>query len=124
MELTPQKNDGLKVDSLGTAFICGCLFGVSGAVVSALLAVPLVRFVTYPLRKSATATTWSDLGPVQDFASLTAPIAKPLRWNVVTRGRPPHPRRRYTCCQPKDGQFRISVAHLSASGMLGPLGGR
>ena len=39
----------------------------------ALLAIPLVRFVTYPLRKGATDTTWSDVGPVQDFASLTAP---------------------------------------------------
>jgi Rieske Fe-S protein len=99
MQLTPQKNEELKVDTSGRRSFVVALFGVSGAVVSALLAFPLVRFVTYPLRKSATATTWSDEGPVQDFASLTAPsrsrpfrvgrrreCATALRWSAAAPG--------------------------------------
>lgn len=78
MELTPQKNDGLKIETSGRRSFLLALFGLSGGAVCALLAVPLVRFLTYPLRKSATDTTWSDVGPVQDFASLTAPIAKTI----------------------------------------------
>jgi menaquinol-cytochrome c reductase iron-sulfur subunit len=54
------------------------LFAVTGATVSALLAIPLIRFVTYPLRKSATDESWSDVGPIGDFASLTAPVAKTI----------------------------------------------
>ena len=78
MQLAPQKDDVLKVNGPGRRSFVVALFGVSGAVVSALLAFPLVRFVTYPLRKGAAAATWSDVGPVQDFASLTAPVAKTI----------------------------------------------
>jgi menaquinol-cytochrome c reductase iron-sulfur subunit len=54
------------------------MFAVSGTVVGALLAVPLFRFATYPLRKSESDTAWSDVGPVADFASLTTPVAKTI----------------------------------------------
>ena len=78
MELTPQQNNVLRVGTSGRRSFLLALFGLSGAAVSAFLAIPLVRFVTYPLRKGATKTTWSDLGPVQDFASLTTPVAKTI----------------------------------------------
>lgn len=54
------------------------MFAVSGTVVGAILAIPLIRFITYPLRRSATDTSWSDLGPVGDFASLNAPVSKTI----------------------------------------------
>ena len=54
------------------------LFALSTAGVSALLAAPLVRFVTYPMRKGATSTGWSDIGQVQDLTSITAPVAKTI----------------------------------------------
>jgi menaquinol-cytochrome c reductase iron-sulfur subunit len=76
MELTPQTNQGTKVEAKGRRSFLLALFGLSGAGVSALLVVPLVRFVTYPLRRRAAANTWSEVGPVQDFASITAPVAK------------------------------------------------
>lgn len=70
-----------KVRSPGRRSFLGGLLAVSGATVSVLLAAPLIRFVTYPLRKSATETGWSDVGPLQDFASLTAPVAKTITLN-------------------------------------------
>ncbi len=54
------------------------LFAVSGACVSALLAIPVVRFVTFPLRKAAMDDTWSEIGPVQELGALTAPTAKTI----------------------------------------------
>ena len=54
------------------------MFAVSGTVVGALLAVPLFRFATFPLRKTESETEWSDVGLAIDFASLTAPVAKTI----------------------------------------------
>jgi menaquinol-cytochrome c reductase iron-sulfur subunit len=54
------------------------MFAVSGAVVGGLLAVPLLRFAIFPLRKNEAAGEWSDVGPAEDFASLTAPVAKTI----------------------------------------------
>ncbi len=78
MELTSRKNEEPDVKSSGRRSFVLALFGLSGAAVGALLAIPLVRFVTYPMRKSGTETTWSNLGPVQEFASLTAPTSKTI----------------------------------------------
>jgi menaquinol-cytochrome c reductase iron-sulfur subunit len=54
------------------------MFAVSGTVVGALLAVPLFRFATFPLRRTESESEWSDVGQVADFASLTAPVAKTI----------------------------------------------
>jgi menaquinol-cytochrome c reductase iron-sulfur subunit len=78
MELIPQTNEGLKVEPTGRRSFVGALFAMSAAAVSTLLAIPLVRFSTYPLRKSAAETGWSDVGPVDEFASLTQPTAKTI----------------------------------------------
>jgi menaquinol-cytochrome c reductase iron-sulfur subunit len=54
------------------------LFAVTGTVVGALLAVPLFRFATFPLRKDKSDAGWTDVGPAADFASLTTPVAKTI----------------------------------------------
>jgi menaquinol-cytochrome c reductase iron-sulfur subunit len=54
------------------------LFAIAGSVVGALLAVPLFRFATFPMRKTESETEWSDVGPATDFESLTAPVAKTI----------------------------------------------
>jgi quinol---cytochrome c reductase iron-sulfur subunit, bacillus type len=65
----------------GTAFqsrrsFLGWLLGVCTASVGALLAVPLVRFALHPLLAKTTETSWSDLGAVGGFASLTSPVRR------------------------------------------------
>ena len=107
MELIPQTNNGLEVESSGRRSFLGALLGLSAAAVSALLAVPLVRFVTYPLRKSATDTVWSDLGPVQEFASLTAPIARTITLERRDAWQSTSSQTAVYVLPPKDGQFRI-----------------
>jgi menaquinol-cytochrome c reductase iron-sulfur subunit len=46
--------------------------GVSG--VGALLSWPLARFSLYPLWRATTEVLWSDVGSVDQFASLGAPV--------------------------------------------------
>jgi menaquinol-cytochrome c reductase iron-sulfur subunit len=56
----------------------GWLTGLCTAGVSAVLAVPLIRFSLYPLRAKTTEVKWSDVGPVGDLASLTTPVQRSL----------------------------------------------
>ena len=60
------------------SFLVGSLLTIGGAAVSLFLAIPLVRFSAYPLRKKASDENWSDVGPVADFAGLAEPIAKTI----------------------------------------------
>ncbi|HWH56922.1 MAG TPA: ubiquinol-cytochrome c reductase iron-sulfur subunit [Terriglobales bacterium] len=78
METTSKKNGGDTIESSGRRSFTLALFGLSGAAVGALLAFPLIRYLTYPMRKSDADAGWSDLGPVQDFTSLAAPTAKTI----------------------------------------------
>jgi len=54
----------------------GWLMGLCTAGVSAVLAVPLVRFLIYPLSAKTTETKWSEVGPVAEFISGTAPVQR------------------------------------------------
>lgn len=56
------------------SFLAG-LLGVGTASVGALLSVPLVRFVLYPLLRTTTEIKWSDVGSAGDFSG-AAPIKK------------------------------------------------
>jgi menaquinol-cytochrome c reductase iron-sulfur subunit len=78
-------NDALETEekprvaaTMGRRSYIMALFAVTGTVVGALLAVPLFRFATFPLRKVESDEGWTDVGPVADFASLAAPVAKTI----------------------------------------------
>ena len=44
----------------------------------ALLSVPVLRMVLYPVLAHTSGFGWSDLGPVSDFASSTAPVMRAI----------------------------------------------
>ena len=54
----------------------GMLLGIGTVGVGALLSVPLIRFAFYPALAKTTETEWSDLGPVEEFASITGPVKR------------------------------------------------
>lgn len=54
----------------------GVLLGVGSVVMGAALSVPVIRFALHPLFATTTKTNWTDLGKVEEFASLTAPLKK------------------------------------------------
>ena len=56
----------------------GWLIGLCTAGVSALLALPLVRYAIYPLTAETTKTKWSDVGPVGDFESAAVPVQRAI----------------------------------------------
>jgi menaquinol-cytochrome c reductase iron-sulfur subunit len=56
----------------------GFLLTAVGGLVSAALAVPLVRFFAFPLRRQAEEVSWSDVGNVDECRSLTAPAARTI----------------------------------------------
>ena len=47
------------------------LFIAVGGLVSAALAIPLVRFATFPLRAKEEETSWSDVGKIDEFPRST-----------------------------------------------------
>jgi len=54
----------------------GWLLSGGTLTIGALLSIPLVRFAIYPLTTKTTETIWSDLGAVDEFESVTAPVKK------------------------------------------------
>ena len=56
----------------------GLLLAAVGGLVSAALAIPLVRFATFPLRVPSGSTSWSDVGKADEFLSLVEPVARTI----------------------------------------------
>lgn len=54
----------------------GYMLATFGGLVSAALAVPLVRFAIFPLRAHSEELTWSDVGKIDDFNALAEPVAR------------------------------------------------
>jgi menaquinol-cytochrome c reductase iron-sulfur subunit len=91
----------------GRRSFLGALLAIGGAAVSLVLAIPLVRFSTYPLRRVAAEADWSDVGPVEDFASLTAPTAKTISIERRDAWQTTSTQTSVYVLPAKDGQFRI-----------------
>ncbi len=107
MDLRTQQEEGVKVKPSGRRSFLLALFGLSTAAVTALLAAPLVRFITYPMRKSATSTAWSDLGSVQDFSSITVPTAKTITLERRDAWQTTSAQTAVYVLPSRDGQFRV-----------------
>lgn len=56
----------------------GALLAVGAAITGMTLAVPLKRFLLYPLQSARSGVPWTDLGPVASFASASLPLLKTL----------------------------------------------
>jgi quinol---cytochrome c reductase iron-sulfur subunit, bacillus type len=57
----------------------GVLLGFGTVVMGAALSVPLIRFALHPLLTKTTEIGWSDIGRVDEFASLTAPAKRLIK---------------------------------------------
>ncbi len=106
MSATPAVNDP-ELERTGRRSFLGALLAISGAAVSLLLAIPLVRFSTYPLRRVAADADWSDVGPVNEFDSLTAPVAKTISIERRDAWQTTSAQTSVYVLPAKDGQFRI-----------------
>jgi menaquinol-cytochrome c reductase iron-sulfur subunit len=57
------------------SFLAG-LIGTGAAAVGALLAIPLVRFTLHPVLVRTTEKSWSDVGSIDEFQNIDAPVKK------------------------------------------------
>ena len=61
---------------------------------SALLSVPLVRFALHPILAKTTETAWSDLGAVDEFATINGPVKRLIKveqrdgWRKIVSEKP------------------------------------
>jgi len=78
MMATPDNPDQLPVPLPERRSFLGFLLAAIGGLVGAVLAVPLVRFATFPLRAPAEETSWSDVGKIDEFAALAEPVARTI----------------------------------------------
>ena len=58
--------------------VLGFLLAAVGGLMSATLAFPLVRFATFPLRVREDESSWSDIGKIDEFASLAEPAVRTI----------------------------------------------
>jgi len=59
------------------------LIAVGTAAMGALLAVPLVRYVLYPVFAKTTSVSWSNLGHGSQYASVTTPVRQIVKIEQV-----------------------------------------
>lgn len=73
-----QFSDQMPAERPDRRLFLGFLLTAVGGLVSAVLAIPLVRFAAYPLRGQTEEVSWSDVGKIEEFLSLTAPTARTI----------------------------------------------
>ncbi|MDR5730078.1 MAG: ubiquinol-cytochrome c reductase iron-sulfur subunit [Terriglobia bacterium] len=56
----------------------GALMAIGSAGMGAILAVPVLRYVLYPLYAKASGTEWSDVGEMSEFEGSKAPMRKTI----------------------------------------------
>ncbi|MDP9050867.1 MAG: ubiquinol-cytochrome c reductase iron-sulfur subunit [Acidobacteriota bacterium] len=56
----------------------GALLAVGSAGMGAILAVPVLRYILYPLYAKVAGTEWSDVGDISEFANSKSPARKTI----------------------------------------------
>lgn len=67
---------GMGTEAVTRRSFLGVLLGFGAVVVGSALSVPVLRFALNPLFTASTKTSWSKIGKVEEFASLTAPVKR------------------------------------------------
>src|SRR6266487_2635028 len=68
-----------QTETLTRRSFLGVLLGFGSVVVGTALSVPLIRFALHPLLTKTTEIGWSEIGKIDEFASLTAPLKKLIK---------------------------------------------
>lgn len=77
-EPTVLEVDTSKVIVVSRRSFFGALMLVGSAGMGALLAVPVLRYVLYPLYSKATGSGWSDVGDMAEFTASKKPLRKTI----------------------------------------------
>jgi menaquinol-cytochrome c reductase iron-sulfur subunit len=94
-------------DSVSRRSFLGVLLGLGTVVMGAALSVPLIRFALHPLLTKTTEIGWSEVGKIDEFASLTAPVKRIIKveqrdaWRKIISEKPVY------LVPAKDGTVRV-----------------
>jgi menaquinol-cytochrome c reductase iron-sulfur subunit len=96
----------------------GALLGIGTAGMGALLAVPVLRYVLYPLYAKSSKSGWSVVGTSDEFASLTEPTLKTIDFKQLDGWREVDSSQSVYVARGADGQLKVLSAicpHLGCS---------
>ncbi|MGC9291869.1 MAG: ubiquinol-cytochrome c reductase iron-sulfur subunit [Acidobacteriaceae bacterium] len=96
----------------------GALLGIGTVGVGALLVVPVMRYVLYPLYAKSDQSDWSLVGPMEDFANLDQPIRKKINFSRIDGWREVVSSQSVYVTKGADGQLEVLSAicpHLGCS---------
>jgi menaquinol-cytochrome c reductase iron-sulfur subunit len=94
-------------ESLSRRSFLGVLLGFGTAVMGAALSVPLIRFALHPLLTKTTEIGWSDVGRIDEFASLTVPVKRSIKVEQRDAWRRIISEKAIYVLPPKNGTVRI-----------------
>lgn len=94
----------------GRRSFLGVLLGVIGSTTGILLSVPLIRFALHPVLGKATESAWSDLGAMDEFAAVNAPIKRIVKIEQLDGWRRIVSEKSVYVIKGKDGQLRVLSA--------------
>lgn len=78
-EIHTDKDDGKQdVIIINRRSFFGALVAIGSVGMGAILAVPVLRYVLYPLYSKAAGTEWSDVGELKEFTDSGAPVRKTI----------------------------------------------
>jgi quinol---cytochrome c reductase iron-sulfur subunit, bacillus type len=66
-------------DAVSRRSFLGVLLGFGTVVMGAALSIPLIRVALHPLLTTTTEIDWSDVGNIDEFTSLTAPLKRLIK---------------------------------------------
>jgi menaquinol-cytochrome c reductase iron-sulfur subunit len=107
MTMETESSRSPKPKAVSRRSFLGVLLGFATAVVGAALSVPLLRVALHPLFNATTHTDWSDVGKVDEFASVTAPMKRLITIEQVDGWRKIVSEKAIYILPPKDGVLRI-----------------
>jgi len=115
---TVQEVDAKKNIVVSRRSFFGALLCVGSAGMGAILAVPVLRYVLYPLYSKAAGTEWSDVGELSVFAGSKEPIRKTITFKQRDGWREVVSAQSVYVSQGADGQLVVLSAicpHLGCS---------
>ncbi len=77
MASTSYEHKSVPLDGSRRSFI-GVLLGLASAFVGALLSVPVLRYIFYPLTAKSNDSGWAEVGPASSFSNVQTPLRRTL----------------------------------------------
>lgn len=96
----------------------GVLLGIGSAGIGAMLAVPVLRYVLYPIYAKATGAEWSDVGDASEFDGSEEPVRKTMTFRQRDGWREVVSAQSVYVSRAADGQLEVLSAicpHLGCS---------